>query len=111
MAWASLILIATSVPIPGTFVPASPLGADKLVHIALYAILAWLCCRAVPVTSMRAAIGTFAVTSIFGAVDEWHQRFIPGRQPATADWFADTLGGGAGVFAFQTARRRRESAS
>ncbi len=111
MAWASHILIATSVPIPGTFTSASPSYADKVVHGALYAVLAWLACRALRGWSVRAAIGTFAVTSIFGAVDEWHQRFIPGRDPTTEDWIADTLGAGAGILVFQTARRRRESAT
>lgn len=109
LAWASLILIATSVPIPGAFAPASPTYADKVVHGALYAVLAWLSCRAVRVWTVRAAVGTFVLTSLFGAADEWHQRFVSGRDPAAADWIADVLGAGAGILVFQTARRRRES--
>jgi VanZ family protein len=111
VAWASLILIATSVPVPGRLVSESPLGADKFVHVALYAVLAWLIYRAVGVISPRVAIGTLAVASLLGAVDEWHQKFIPGRVPTTADWIADMIGAGTGIAAFQTARRRRRSAS
>lgn len=111
MAWASLILIATSIPIPGTFASASPSGADKAVHGALYAVLAWLSCRASGVSSARAAAAIAIATAVFGAFDEWHQTFIPGRTPAVADWIADVLGVGAGVLAFHAARRRRESAS
>jgi VanZ family protein len=109
VAWASLILIATSVPVPGTLASEAPIGADKLVHIALYGVLGWLTHRAVETVSARAAIRVFIVTSLLGAVDEWHQRFIPGRSPATADWVADTIGAATGILAFQTARRRRGS--
>lgn len=111
MAWASLILIATSIPVPDTFASDAPAGADKLVHIALYGVLGWLTSRAVATITVRAAIGIFLVTSLMGAADEWHQRFIPGRAPATADWIADTIGAGTGILAFQTARRRRGSAT
>ena len=107
MAWASLILIATSFPVPGTLASEAPTVADKLVHFALYAVLGWLSSRAVEVVSARAAITVFVVTSVMGAMDEWHQRFIPGRDPATADWVADTIGSATGILAFQTARRRR----
>ena len=110
LAWASLILIATSIPIPGSFASASPSGADKVVHGALYAVLAWLSCRAASVWSPRAALAIIVATALFATVDEWHQRFIPGRTPAVADWIADLLGVGVGVLGFHTARRRRESA-
>jgi VanZ family protein len=32
------------------------------------------------------------VTSAFGASDEWHQSFVPGRSAEVADWVADTAG-------------------
>lgn len=111
MAWASLILIATSIPIPGTFASASPSGADKVVHGALYAVLAWLSSRAAGVSSARAAVAVAVATAVFAAFDEWHQTLIPGRTPVVADWIADVLGAGAGVLAFHTVHRRRESAS
>ena len=28
----------------------------------------------------------------FGAVDEWHQQFIPRRSMSLHDWFADSAG-------------------
>jgi VanZ family protein len=33
-----------------------------------------------------------AVVSVFGAVDEWHQSFIPRRSMSFADWIADSSG-------------------
>jgi VanZ family protein len=109
--WASLILIATSIPIPGALATASPAGADKLVHATMYAVLAWLTARGAATPSVRAAIVVFASVGAFGAVDEWHQRFIPGRTPTPADLVADIVGAGFGVLAFQSAHRRRESLS
>jgi VanZ family protein len=35
--------------------------------------------------------------SFYGATDEWHQSFTPGRDPAVRDWVIDTVSGMAGV--------------
>ena len=37
--------------------------------------------------------------SLYGASDEFHQSFVPGRHVEIADWLADTLGGGVGAAA------------
>jgi hypothetical protein len=37
-----------------------------------------------------------AVTSISGALDEWHQSFTPDRDVELSDWIVDTLAGTAG---------------
>ena len=111
LGWASLILIVTSIPIPGTLATASPAGADKLVHATMYAVLAWLTSRGAGAPSARAAMVVFAAVAAFGAFDEWHQRFVPGRMSSRADLVADVIGAGVGVLAFQSAHRRRESLS
>jgi VanZ family protein len=81
---------------------------DKLVHVAMYAILGLLTARALEASSARTTLAAFAIVTLFGAADEWHQQFVPGRSPAPVDWAADTVGAMAGAFAFQLARRRRE---
>jgi VanZ family protein len=50
-------------------------------------------------TSLRVAAGAFAIASAYGASDEWHQSFVPGRSADVRDWFADTMGAlvGAGA--------------
>jgi VanZ family protein len=116
LAWASLILIATSISIPETLASVPESGPDKLVHGALYGVLAWLLHRAfdqgasLP-AARRTGLLVFTIASLFGAVDEWHQEFLPGRSAETADWIADSIGAGIAVLAFQTARRRREPVS
>lgn len=39
----------------------------------------------------------FALVSLFGLSDEFHQAFVPGRTAAFSDWLADTLAGGVGL--------------
>ena len=63
---------------------------DKVVHFSIYGLLATLTVRAVG--GRRAAWLALAVVSLFGASDEWHQSFVPGRACEVADWVADTLG-------------------
>lgn len=29
---------------------------------------------------------------LYGALDEWHQSFVPGRTPDATDWLADVAG-------------------
>jgi VanZ family protein len=72
---------------------------DKLVHFGMYAVLAALVTHAVREHKavFRALVLTVVAVAAFGAIDEWHQRFIPGRSTEFADWVADSLGGATGV--------------
>ena len=86
---------------------------DKLLHASEYACLAVLLVRALrgegaswPAVLIAATI----LTSLYGASDEIHQAFVPGRDPAVGDWLADTTGAAiASTFATLAGRRRSES--
>ena len=79
------------------------LTIDKLYHFIEYAILGALVARALvkakpSVVPSRWVWCIAAVFSIlYGASDEWHQTFVPGRFATLADWVADVLGSVAGV--------------
>ncbi len=104
-AWAATILVATSWPNPD--VPAVG-GGDKLVHAGLYAGLAWLVARASQAGHRAASLAwVFAGVAAFGAADEWHQQFIPGRSTSAADWAADLTGAALGTAAAAAAAARR----
>jgi VanZ family protein len=86
-------------------------AGDKVVHLAMYAGLAWLTARALPAGAMpRRALGVAAAVSAFGAFDEWHQRYIPGRAAGVHDWAADTAGGALGAAAAAAHARRAAAA-
>jgi VanZ family protein len=54
-----------------------------------------------------AVIGALAL-SLLGAVDEWHQQFIPNRRMDLRDWVADTAGAVTGLLLVTALARRRE---
>ena len=86
---------------PGDQLP--PVGwwnGDKLVHAAVWAVLAALAAAGgrargwPPRTFALAAIG-FGLG--YGVVDEWHQSYVPMRDSSVADVIADLVGATAGA--------------
>lgn len=69
---------------------------DKLQHAFAYGVLAGLLWRALGAYWLpwkRAAIAVvFAL--LYGAFDECHQSFVPGRECSLADWYCDATGAG-----------------
>jgi VanZ family protein len=91
LAYSAMIYFASSKPIeiPGPGFPAK----DKLLHLIAYAALAWLAWQTVKAWSLRHP-GEWAwlYAAGYGATDEWHQYFVPGRQCDLWDWVADAVG-------------------
>jgi VanZ family protein len=107
VAWAALLFWLSS--LPGGTAPVSPFpfpGDDKVVHAGAYAVLGGL---------LRVAIGrtgpAIALAAAYGASDEFHQAFVPGRDADVFDWFADVAGAvlGAALAARATRRPWRSS--
>lgn len=109
--WAGVILVITSMP--GRLVPSALAPYDKVVHFVMYGVFAALLAYQA-ITDMGNWRGTFialAIAAAFGAADEWHQAFIPGRSRDLKDWQADTAGAIAGVLIAAAYRRGRTSRS
>lgn len=105
--WAGVIISATSTP--SEYIPGQTWVYDKAAHFGMYAVFGWLLARhgfgiAGRWTSMLLAV---IVASGFGAIDEWHQQYIPGRSTELADWHADSIGAAAGALGNAIFRRRR----
>jgi len=85
-------------------------SADKLVHLAMYGVLGALLARAAAAPPNRAwpATRLLAIALAFGAADELHQQFVPGRSAELLDWGADATGAALGIFLTTLALRRRE---
>ncbi len=76
---------------------------DKALHTTEYAGLALLLCRAFVGEGLgwlAALVVAVLVTSLYGASDEWHQAFVPLRDPDVHDWFADSTGATLGAVAY-----------
>jgi VanZ family protein len=78
-----------------------PAPWDKVAHFCSYALLGFLTSRALS----RASWG-WGIAALYGAVDEWHQSFVPMRDASVWDWIADALGAfvGSRVAVFQRQR-------
>jgi VanZ family protein len=108
--YALAIFAASSMPNP----PAPPASlTDKHVHLVVFGGLALLLFRALsptwpPLPSMRPALHAIALTVAYGASDEWHQAYVPGRHADLEDLAADAAGAClAMLLAWVVASRRR----
>lgn len=82
---------------------------DKLYHTGAYCILGALIWQSIK-QWLDPSVATLALLSIllgslYGATDEWHQSFVPGRSPSVADWLADTIGVSLAVFCLHKLRK------
>ena len=69
---------------------------DKVVHFASWAFLTVLLSRGL--RGGRGRLVAFTVAVAYGILDEFHQSFVPGREPSAADVLADSLGAAVGVW-------------
>lgn len=83
-------------------VPLFPPPWDKLAHFTYYGIMAGLLTHGV---GLRWLIVPLILVPVIGAVDEWHQFYVPGRDASFFDWMADALGTLGFVYAYWRARK------
>lgn len=110
LAWAFLIFCESSIPsddIPQSII----LSQDKLIHMAIFAVLAWLVYRGLRLRAVArwevAAWVTFLLCLVYGAADELHQYFVPGRSMDVYDLIADVIGAALAIWLARTMERRR----
>ena len=70
---------------------------DKLLHAGAYGVLSGLLAWAMTRGLLRSAtapvlVAAWLISTAYGASDEWHQSFVPGRVADVADLLADSLG-------------------
>jgi VanZ family protein len=80
------------------------LGFDKLQHMIAYLVLAvtigfWVSPEFWRQRRFLALLLVVLVSSAYGAIDEVHQIFTPGRECSVWDWIADTIGAMLGAAA------------
>lgn len=79
-------------------IPSPPGGlTDKHEHSFFYGILAGLTLRALAKGELRritlaTVLGAILISSAYGVSDEFHQRFVPGRDFDVLDMAADAIG-------------------
>jgi VanZ family protein len=87
------------------------------VHVGAYTVLALLTSRALAKGRVRNVTAlvvwrAFLISALYGVSDEYHQRFVPGREFDVFDMVADAIGsviGAVVVWAWSIIRRRSEA--
>lgn len=116
LAWVPAVLWAAAIFVvsarPSVSLP-SFRAADKVLHFGAYALMGFLLAHAAASSGLSPRWAV-VLGWLYGASDELHQGFVPGRSMDPADWAADALGVLAGTFAYtriQAWRRGRTPAA
>ena len=85
-------------------------GFDKFLHFIAFSALSFAVGLWFSRESWLRLLGRnfflcLGIVSAYGALDEFHQYFVPGRDCSVWDWAADTLGGAAGAAVILSAVR------
>jgi VanZ family protein len=99
--WAFLIFLYSSKSVPVTTqVFWQDFTLKKTAHLIEYAILTILIFRGLTnsgVGRKKAAVISILISCVYGASDEFHQSFVPGRQSRVRDVVFDTIGASLGI--------------
>jgi VanZ family protein len=78
---------------------------DKIAHLLEYAALGWvvawaLRCECPSLSVIALVLFSSIFTAAYGATDEWHQAYVPGRFSDVLDLVADIGGGTLGALSY-----------
>ncbi len=84
--------------------PPGETAEHKIGHIAVFSILAgtvmWALNRGHALRLSRSLALAILITAAYGASDEWHQKYVPGRSCEFSDVVLDTVAGAVAVLAY-----------
>lgn len=86
--WAAAVLVVGSLQLGRSPLPS---GSDKAAHFVMYGVGGALAALAGRLSGTSGWAG-LAFVALVGAVDELHQRVVPGRHGDLEDWVADMAG-------------------
>lgn len=101
-----MVLVAVLSSIPGTddsgfnFLGLIPPTLQNLLHVPLFALLAWSWHRSLRRIGWRLPIAVTiaaAISLVWAVLDEWHQLYVPGRYATLTDLLLDFVGVGLGL--------------
>ncbi len=110
--WMGLIFLVSArstVPQPPGL---GPVVTSNLGHFSVYfvlAILVWWVLGGFGLEGRRRWLLAIALAVLYGVSDEWHQSFVPGRQPDPLDVIVDAVGAACGLATISWTVRRMRS--
>ena len=114
--WGPPAVLAGAIFVLSSFstLPAPEAVSDKVAHLVVFGLLASLTLRAThgsrPGPRLGPTLAAMALAVGWGALDEVHQMFVPGRFASAADLVADGAGAlvGLAAYALRSRLARRE---
>ncbi len=111
--WMGVIFLGSSIGnVPKTGGVAVDAIVHRTAHVIEFAILGWLLLRAISAgcpISRREMMIALIVIAVYGASDEFHQRFTPGRSSELSAVLFDTAGGLIGMWLWRWKSRKSTS--
>ena len=101
--WPVVIYMAVIFAVQSMSHPPAPPGLDdKTEHFLAYGGLGLVTLRATSGAAVAGlgpgpAFAAWAITTLYGASDEYHQRFVPGRTSDARDLVADAIGAATAI--------------
>ena len=89
-------------------IPLLPELPDKLVHFCYFGVMALLLAYGL---GRRWFWIVLIAVPLIGALDEWHQFYVPGRDASAYDWVADVAGATVAVYAYYRGIARKNRAA
>ena len=91
--------------IPDMKIPLREVWFDKVLHVLEYMPFGFFLARGlyntkIPVFTGMFWAAVFSISFLYGASDEFHQSFVPGRNAGVDDVIADTVGGAIGGYIY-----------
>jgi VanZ family protein len=111
LAWAGLVFVVSSIPLPQGPGVDLPIAPDKIAHGVAYAVLAGLAVRATSQLGRRRVVAVAAIGAaiVYGALLENWQRLLGGRATELGDAVANAVGAViGGLVALYVCRPRRQ---
>jgi len=101
LVWMAVLFGLSSIP-SEVVQTSSAIPFDKVAHFCVYGVLGALLAGAIArglLDWRTVLVLAVIIGAAYGASDEFHQRFVAGRDPAVDDWIADCVGTLAGAVA------------
>jgi VanZ family protein len=96
--WLAVIYVLSS--LPGSAYPKQPEVFSWTAHAAMFFVLGYLVAQCFGKKGVGAFVFALVFCLLYAASDEWHQKFVIGRQASWIDWGVDGVGSIFGILGF-----------
>lgn len=106
--WATVIFLLSAQPsdrLPDLGFDGQSILGHLLTYALLMGLLVFALHRSTRLPDTRVWVLAFLLVALYGASDEFHQSFVPGRHTTLFDWLTDLTGAGL-VWVVHMRRRR-----